>query len=144
MTEKVTLGYWGIRGRAQIARLLLAYTGAVWEDVKYTSPEQWFGKDKQGLGIPFANLPYLIDGDFKLSESRAIIKYIVARSGNKELEGKNIQDQARVIQVSSVLEDLAVPLGSLFFDPQWETKLPAVLEKAVPKINLVNEFYGEK
>ncbi len=28
--EKVTLGYWAIRGRGQVPRLLLAYTGAVW------------------------------------------------------------------------------------------------------------------
>jgi hypothetical protein len=30
MTDKITLGYWGIRGLAQVPRLLLAYTGAVW------------------------------------------------------------------------------------------------------------------
>ena len=96
MAEKVTFGYWGVRGLGQVSRLLLAYTGAVWEDVKYTSPDQWFGKDKQGLGIPFANLPYLIDGDFKLSESKAINSYIIQRSGNTELLGKNLQDQARV------------------------------------------------
>jgi hypothetical protein len=36
--NKVTLGYWGIRGRGQIPRLLLAYTNAVWEDVQYNAP----------------------------------------------------------------------------------------------------------
>lgn len=30
MADKITLGYWGIRGLAQVSRLLLAYTGAVW------------------------------------------------------------------------------------------------------------------
>lgn len=37
MAEKLTFGYWGTRGLGQVSRLLLAYTGAVWEDVKYTS-----------------------------------------------------------------------------------------------------------
>ena len=46
MDQKVTLGYWGFRGRGQIPRLLLAYTGAVWEDLKYTDGAQWFGADK--------------------------------------------------------------------------------------------------
>jgi hypothetical protein len=46
MDKKVTLGYWAIRGRGQISRLLLAYTGAVWEDVKYTEPGQWFNGDR--------------------------------------------------------------------------------------------------
>lgn len=51
MAEHIKLGYWGIRGRGQVPRLLLAYTGAAWEDVKYTDPTQWFGKDKQTLGL---------------------------------------------------------------------------------------------
>lgn len=42
--EQITLGYWGLRGRAQVARLLLAYTGADWKEVHYT--DNWFGKDK--------------------------------------------------------------------------------------------------
>ena len=47
MEQKVTLGYWGIRGRGQVPRLLLAYTDAVWEETTYVGPDQWFGKDKQ-------------------------------------------------------------------------------------------------
>lgn len=78
--DKVSLGYWRVRGRAQVPRLLLAYTGALWEDVQYTSPEQWFGGDKEKLGFGFPNLPYLIDGDFKITESGAIIQYIIERS----------------------------------------------------------------
>lgn len=80
MSEKLILGYWGVRGLGQVSRVLLSYTGAAWEDVRYTSPEQWFEKDKQNLGIPFPNLPYLIDGDFELTESKSINKYIIARS----------------------------------------------------------------
>lgn len=44
--SKVTLGYWRVRGRGQVPRLLLVYTGAVWEDVQYTQPQQWFGGDR--------------------------------------------------------------------------------------------------
>ena len=36
MDSEITLGYWGIRGLAQVARLLLEYTGASWKDKKYT------------------------------------------------------------------------------------------------------------
>ncbi len=36
--NKIRLGYWAIRGRAQIARLLLEYTHSDWEDIQYTSP----------------------------------------------------------------------------------------------------------
>lgn len=42
MSQKIKYGYWGARGNGQIGRLLLAYTCANWEDVKYASREQWF------------------------------------------------------------------------------------------------------
>ncbi len=32
----VKLGYWGIRGLAQVPRLLLSYTGTEFEDFTYT------------------------------------------------------------------------------------------------------------
>ncbi len=67
MNSKVTLGYWRIRGRGQVPRLLLAYTGAIWEDIQYTAPEQWFANDKQQLHLDFPNPPYLAEGDFKIT-----------------------------------------------------------------------------
>ena len=81
MTDKVVHGYWAFRGLGQTSRLLLAYCGALWEDVRYVDPQQWFGKDKQELGLDFPNLPYLIDGDFKLTESNAIQRYIIKKYG---------------------------------------------------------------
>lgn len=67
MATKLKFGYWATRGRAQVPRHLLAYTGAQWEEVAYTDPAQWFGGDKQSLGLDFPNLPYLIDEDLKLT-----------------------------------------------------------------------------
>jgi glutathione S-transferase len=40
------------------------------------------------LGLDFPNLPYLIKGDFKLTESIAIAKYIAKISDKKNLLGK--------------------------------------------------------
>lgn len=47
MADHIRYGYWGVRGAGQVGRLLLAYTGAQWEDVKYTVRENWFDKDKK-------------------------------------------------------------------------------------------------
>lgn len=58
--NKVSLGYWRMRGRGQVPRLLLVYTGATWEDIQYSAPEQWFGGDRETLGLEFPNLPYVI------------------------------------------------------------------------------------
>lgn len=35
----IKYGYWGLRGNGQVGRLLLAYTGTNWEDVKYMTPD---------------------------------------------------------------------------------------------------------
>lgn len=61
--SKVILGYWNFRGYGQVARLLLAYTEANWEDVTYDQSnrtESWHNKEKHSLGLEFPNLPYLI------------------------------------------------------------------------------------
>ncbi len=81
--NKIKLGYWAIRGRGQIARLLLEYTHADWEDVQYTAPEKYLNQDKPKLGLDFPNLPYLLDGDFKMTESEAIERYIIERSDKR-------------------------------------------------------------
>ncbi len=94
----VTLGYWKIRGLAQNLRLLLSYTETPFQEVQYefVSKEQWFEQDKKNLGFDFPNIPYLIDGDFKLTESAAIAKYIIKRSGKTDLLGKTLQDEGKV------------------------------------------------
>jgi glutathione S-transferase len=48
------------------------------------------------LALDFPNLPYLIRGDFKITESTAIANYIIRSSKHPELLGKNIEDQAKV------------------------------------------------
>jgi len=44
--------------------------------------------DKSKLNLDFPNLPYLINGDFKLTESIAIARYIIRKSNKKDLLGK--------------------------------------------------------
>lgn len=64
---KIVLGYWKIRSRGQVARHLLFYCGAEWEEKYYNQPEQWFDEDKLNLGLPLPNLPYLIVDGFQLT-----------------------------------------------------------------------------
>ncbi|KAM7539441.1 hypothetical protein Aperf_G00000056779 [Anoplocephala perfoliata] len=75
-----TLGYWSFRGLTEPIRLLLHYLGVEYKETFYHlglrfSPEEWL-REKFNLGLDFPNLPYYIDGDFKLTQSAAIIEYI--------------------------------------------------------------------
>ena len=79
----LTLGYWKIRGLGANIRLQLAYSGI--NDYNMVEYEQgdapdfdsscWFNV-KPTLGLSFPNLPYLIDGDFNLTETMAIHRYL--------------------------------------------------------------------
>jgi glutathione S-transferase len=63
----ITLGYWAVRGRGQVLRFLLDYTKANWQETTYVEDPKWFDEDKYKLGLHFPNIPYLIDGDVRLT-----------------------------------------------------------------------------
>ena len=65
--EKLTLGYWGFRGLVQPIRYLLAYSGLKFEEIVYKKHEEWHINDKHNLGLDFPNLPYLLDGNLKIT-----------------------------------------------------------------------------
>lgn len=144
MGDRVILGYWKMRGLGQHLRLLLAYTGLEFEEVQYESKEKWVNGDKVALGLEFANLPYLIDGDFKLTESSAIAKYIIKRAGRTELLGRNPVDAAKVNNIIGTLSDALSDIRTLFWTKDHEVLKLGHLEKARAKLDALKQFVGEK
>jgi glutathione S-transferase len=72
----------------------MAYCGVDYENKMYTSREEWMN-EKFNLGLPFPNLPYVIDGDAHITETKAIHQYI-AKKFKPELLGKTQSDQGRI------------------------------------------------
>ena len=90
-SSKLTLGYWKIRGLVQQVRYVLEFLKVPFNDVHYEqgeapeySRESWLSV-KHSLGLDFPNLPYLIDGDLKITESQAILRYVLAKHGQSLL-----------------------------------------------------------
>jgi glutathione S-transferase len=54
----------------------MEYLGLNWEDKIYKSMSSWHTHDSKKLGFDFPNLPYLIDGELKLTETTAILMYL--------------------------------------------------------------------
>ena len=96
------LGYWNFRGlhRGSATRYLLAYSQADWEEKSYVKESGDWQAAKEGL-MDFPNLPYIIVGDFKLSETAAIHFYI-AEKFCPSLLGRTPQEKARVIQLHKI------------------------------------------
>jgi len=97
--SKVVIAYWNIRGLAQPVRLLLGYVGEDFEDKLYECGDAptfdkscWFDI-KESMGLDFPNLPYFIDGDIKITQSNAIMRYIGRKHG---MDGKTEVEKVRV------------------------------------------------
>ena len=85
------MGYWDFRGLAQPIRFLLVHLGINYEERTFTSNEQW-EQTKDKLGLPFPNLPFLIDADndIYLTDTLAIMKYLAGKYQPALLERNNL------------------------------------------------------
>ncbi|XP_006979548.1 glutathione S-transferase Mu 4 [Peromyscus maniculatus bairdii] len=143
----MTLGYWDIRGLAHAIRLLLEYTDSSYEEKRYTmgdAPDydrsQWLS-EKFKLGLDFPNLPYLIDGSHKITQSNAILRYI-ARKNN--LCGETEEEKIRVDILENQAMDVSNQLARVCYSPDFE-KLKAEYSEQLPgTMKLFSQFLGKQ
>lgn len=129
------LAYWDIRGLAGPIRFLLAYCKEEFEDKRFVvgdgpeySRECWFSV-KHKLGLPFANLPYYIDGEIKICQSNAICRYI-ARKHN--LCGATEEKRVEVDILENQLMDFRNGFVRLCYGPNFDENKKTYLEKTLP------------
>ena len=111
MKTKPTLGYWKIRGLGAQIRYMFAYCGVTFEDKVYETGDapdydrsSWLDA-KNTLGLEYPNLPYLIDGETKLSETKAIMRYI-AKKWRPALLGSSAAEMGRIEMLSAHVDTL--------------------------------------
>nr|AYG85511.1 glutathione S-transferase mu [Andrias davidianus] len=143
----VILGYWDIRGLAHAIRLLLEYTGTKYEDKQYVTgaapdydKSQWI-KEKETLGLDFPNLPYLIDGALKLTQSNAILRH-VARKHN--LCGESEEEMVRVDMLENQVMDFRQELTTIAYNTNFESLKGPYLEKLPDKLKQLSHFLGDR
>nr|CAH0103004.1 unnamed protein product [Daphnia galeata] len=141
----VKTGYWNIRGYMQPIRLLLAYAGVEHEDKRYNfgpAPDydssEWL-KDKFNLGLDFPNCPYYIDGDVKLSQTFAILKYL-GRKHN--LAPKTEEEHIRVDLIEAEAEDMRTKWSTLCYHADFEKMKPEYVKNAPVKLKEISAFLG--
>lgn len=95
----MVLGYYPIRAKGQISRLLCEYLHLDYVD-RFFNPEEWnVFKETEGKKWVLKDLPYLQDGDFVVTGPIGIATYLVEKSGRMDLFGKNAEDQAEIDQI---------------------------------------------
>lgn len=147
-TPKCTLGYWHIRGYAQPLRFLLTYLDVPFLDKTYEygpapdfSREEWL-KDKSGMAsdLSFPNLPYLLDGDFKITQSLAILRYIATEYGpGSGLYDGTPKERARI----DMLLEQAVDLRNAAARAAYGNAFDSLFSSAAPEhLGLWQRFFA--
>ncbi|XP_064092325.1 glutathione S-transferase Mu 4-like isoform X2 [Macrobrachium nipponense] len=142
------LAYWATRCLAQPIRLLLKYTKTEFEDKRYPvgpapnyDKKEW-NADKYSIGLDFPNLPYYVDDDVKITQSKAILRYL---GWKHDLCGTTAQERARI----EMLAEQANEIHWEFVDFTYchydnEEKKRNFLAGLSGKMKAFSEFLGER
>jgi glutathione S-transferase len=105
---KLVLGYWPIRGLAERIRLVMEYLGLEYENELVSDRALWSSTLKPELlkACPYANLPYLRDGDTVIGESWAIMVYLAHKAKAGHLLGRTASEQVALAQFIGFFNDL--------------------------------------
>ena len=150
--DRLTLGYWKICGLANTARMILVYGNVEFKNVMYEqkgkdegySRTEWTDAKKENkMGLPFPNLPYLIDNKtgLKLTESRAIYRYLCRQF---KIGVQSDPELATADMVCGVIGDAMKSFTGLCYGNYPEGKDDYLKNKLPKKFKLLNDFVGDK
>ena len=119
--------YWDFHGGLENTRVLLKYLNVPYEEINPTQ-ESWPALKQSfidgGFNFPnLPNLPMIEDGDYKLSESKAIVSYLAEAKGDGTFAGKTPQDRGIIRQLEGVLDEAFNMLRLACMNPDYKTKI---------------------
>jgi len=135
--SKLQIGYWCVRALGNSIRYILEYSGIEYVERTYNlgknfdTREDWLS-EKFCLGLDFPNIPYLIEGDVKITQSLAIMRYLGRKSG---LFPKIPEEERRVDLAEQQINDLMWSCNGLCYNKDYSEEL---------KNKFMDDFMGIK
>ncbi|KAG8189862.1 hypothetical protein JTE90_023369 [Oedothorax gibbosus] len=135
----LTLGYWDFRVLVEPIRYLLHYKNVEFTDKRYSFTSGEWPKDKINLDLDFPSLPYLLDGDVKITQSTTILRYLAQKYG---VDGKTQAEKLKVSMVEQQVVDLRWFL--LINQANTEENRASIREKAPDMLESFEKFLGDR
>merc|ERR1719427_1579530 len=102
--------------------------------------DSWFQEKKYNIGLDFPNLPYVIDGDVKLTQSLAVIRYLGRKYGLYPSEADI--DKADMFEL--VIQVLRESFAKVCYSSEtYEERKKGFLEKLPKQLEEIGSFIGE-
>ena len=100
----------------------------------------WFKEKKHNLGLDFPNLPYMLDGDVKLTQTLAIMRYLGRKFGLSPSEA----DMAKGDLLEQYLMEVRIGLSMVCYSDaaQFEGKKADYIGKLAGRVEELGKFIG--
>ena len=85
--------------------------------------------------------PYYIDGNVKLSQSLAIIRYIARK---QKLIGQNEHEEIRASLAEQQIIDMNMAIARIAYNPNCEKLKPEFLKSLPEQVELLSKFIGDQ
>lgn len=128
-----TVIYFNVRGRVQALRYMCADNGIKLEE-KQTPFGDWPALKPT---TTFGQLPELVDGNFKLAQSNAILRYVARKHG---LYGKNDEERALIDMVNDTQEEIRLTYIKMIYQ-EYDTQKDNYIATVLPgKLDLLEKY----
>lgn len=114
--KKIIIHYWPTKGIVQPILYLMQYLEVPFEWKKVVNSEEYYRSKpllvQEGLFLP--NLPYIEDGQIKLSESYSIMAYLAKRESRADIL-PNVVTFGKVLEMKNIVSNLSQGFNQINF-----------------------------
>jgi len=137
---KLTLTYWPLRGLCKPIEWILEYAGVEHDISRIFEYEKWL-QEKATLPLDYPNLPHIVDGDVRMSESIAICKYLARKH---DLMPKTEAETITADIAEGAVHDFKMLFFTLMFNPSYDTEKKAYPDKLKAKLGQFEQVLGKR